>query len=167
MQVTLTHKRIGLASLLLIAVVTAIQIPTHTSQAAVGGRILEGGIATTSFFEGLPVDGRFANGQNPFKEAAAARGCLKGSTATFLIGRMKLFVGIDATVQAQSTCVGCFKNEYFAGSCGQNCNANTLWAIGVNGPCASGDQYVGQIDCGACKVSDFAICNNSAVCHCS
>lgn len=150
MKVAYLTKRFGMALLLLITVATALHIPAGSSQGSSVGRMLvPDGSPAPNFFDGLPVDARFSNGRNPFAEAAAPPACGRDQQTAPLLEQIRHFLGLSATVQAQATCVGCYKNEYFAGSCGQGCNSNSLWAIGVSGPCATGDVYIGLVACGA------------------
>jgi hypothetical protein len=134
-----------------------------TSYTTLSGTMLK------SFFEGLPIDGRFANGRIPagvFKAASQAASCKAAPGANYLarmLPRMQHFLGLASTVHPQDgPCTGCYQKQDTPRSCQPNCSGVQQVTIVDHTASAVGSYNSPDTGCNPpnCVADDWLICIN-------
>lgn len=121
-----------------------------------------------SFYEGLPVDGRFSAEKNGFTAISAPK-CRKSSSMSNFALWVRGLLG-TSTVYAQSQCIYPYTTTVL-NTCGQNCGAPTQWTAFTSGSvCTTSTIDANPSGCDpACNIVNRQTCTISdpTICACS
>ena len=131
------------------------------------------GGALDSFFSGLPIDGRFANGRNPSMLYArkqpvgpSCKSRTEPSAVERMISRMQHFLGLSTVVYAQGPddCAGCYQKQTTY-SCVPFCgNVQSVTVVDYN--ILEGSYYAGDTGCTppSCTSPEWFTCDRTNGC---
>ncbi len=119
------------------------------------------GTPLPSFFEGLPVEARFAHGQNAFGPPRARPTCRATAPASFWT-RLGSVLALTGTVHAQGTCSGNYEQS-FQDICSGFCpGADYYSQVQGGSDCGTGWVYTDNYGCsqGGCAYTEYSTCSN-------